>query len=317
MSNYEHSNEFARLKNQTESIETNLSSYQYLAVLDELLYKSVYSLIEGTKFFDTFVAQILGWQTLNPKRKICGVGKASLASHLVTFFLVDSPAKKLVILKKIRFDRSVLLESIRQWLDTIEEYEKVSESAPSLEILEKLNSINEASLLRTGYGLHSVFTQVKYWYKQAVNFKEKILEKYTRLCLNTAQRDYVDLQGKVKLDDIIQVYLLTALKAIDRCDTEKGVLTTHIQNWLLSAKNVVVSKYISESQETNVNLVSLDEIDNMASEVPDNNHEEIDSVRTIAKLYDPEGFGRLALNIEEVLSAKDLQLIRSMVHSTK
>jgi hypothetical protein len=204
-----------------------------------------------------------------------------------------------------------LLESIRQWLDTLKDYEKISESAPTIESLQKLSELNDASLLRTGFGLHSVYTQVKYWYKQAVVFKEKILEKYTRLCLNTAQRDYVDLQGKVKLDDIIQIYLLTALKAIDRCDTEKGVLTTHIQNWLLSAKNVVVSKYISESQEDNVNLVGIEEIDNMACVEYEDMTETIDKVRRIAKIFDSEGFGRLSLNIEEVLSLADIQLIKS------
>lgn len=274
------------------------------------MYKAVFPLLEGTKFFDAFVGQILGWQTQNPKRKVCGVGKAYLSSYLVTFFLLNSPKKKLVILKKIRFDRSVILESIRQWLDTVKDYKHICEQTPTVHNLKRLVEITDKSLLRTGYGLFSVFSQVKYWYDLTVNFKEKILEKYTRLCLNTAQRDYVELQGKVKLDDIIQVYLLTALKAIDRCDTEKGVLTTHIQNWLLSAKNVVVSKYINESTETNVNLVSLDELDDLTVDAVEDNTDTIKRVRRISKVFDPDGFGRLVLDIEEVLTSKDIAFLK-------
>ncbi len=307
---YEHSFEFSRLKNQQETIRENLSSYQYLKILDDLIYNSLFCIIEGTRFTESFFSQILGWQTLNPKRKICGVGKEKLSAYIVTFLLLDSPVKKLEILKRIRFDRTILLECLRTWLSTLDGYKELSIEEPTIQGLRKLAKYHSVSLVRDNHSVHSTFTQTEYWFMKANEFKTLILEKYNRLCLNAAQRDYVELQGKVNLDDIIQTYLFVALKAIDRCDTNKGVLTSFIQTWLLSAKNVVIDKYIDKQDNT-----SIEEIEDVAIEVPEDKTELVLSVKLIAKIFDPEGYGRLSLGIQDVLSTEDTRLIHASVNN--
>lgn len=118
--------------------------------------------------------------------------------------------------------------------------------------------------------------------------------------------------------------MVTGSKAIDKCDADRGVLTTYIQSWLKSAKNVAQSM---NSQDTLQSLkysdrsiltmeISHSELEEMSRE---STHEEklersdtIRRVRTIAKLFDPSGTGRILLEIGEELSAKDRQTLRAV-----
>jgi hypothetical protein len=242
--NYKHSELFAKLKSIEESIPDNLTSYQYLSVLDELIFNGLYPLIEGTKFFENFLAQILGWQTINSKRKVVGVGRQAFSSYLTLFFLLENPKQRLKLIKKMKIDRSVLFEAMRRWSSIAEEIHHISDTEIiTKDVLVQIADLSERASMRDSHHVMAIYNQVHYWHEQATSFKSQILEKYTRLCLTTAQRDYVQMNCQGDLDDIIQIYFMSAGKAIDKCDTDKGVLTTHIQNWLLSAKNVVIATY--------------------------------------------------------------------------
>jgi hypothetical protein len=332
---YKHSENFAALKRIKEAIPTNLTSFQYLSVLDDLVYKAVFPIIEGTRFVDTYLAQVLGWQTQNPKRKTSGVGRQIFTAQITLYFLVDDPKPKLKIIQKLRLDRAILFELIRRWSSMACEIEELGLAHPTPENIMRLHELHAVCNVRRGYSLHSIYTHSNYWYREAARFKTRILEKYTRLCLNTAQRDYVQLGHRIDLEDIIQVYLLTASKAIDKCDTEKGVLTTHIQNWLLSAKNVVIANHLQGHQQHNkrsstdphhphphsgalvgslMESVPLEDIESMAAEESDEQQsiENVASVRKIAKGFDPSGVARILMGITEVLSKEDLQILQSL-----
>lgn len=326
MSNtYRHSQVFASLKGITESIPENLTSYQYLSVLDHFLYKAMQPLVKNTKFVDAFLAQILGWQTQNPKRKTSGAGRQSFSANATLFFLVDDPKQKLKVLRGMRLDRSILFETIRRWLGQIPDYEELSSQIATPERMAKLEALRSQASMKESASLHVTYVQVYTNYKEAAAFKEKILEKYTRLCVTTAQRDYVQLGHREPLDDIIQVYIMTAMKAIDKCDTERGVLTTHIQNWLLSAKNIVVgsnvqeaAKRLAKSQGKNFDNpgepVSIDDVHDIPAETSDFYEREdiIASVRDVSKMFDPSGVGRILMGIQETLSEEDKNTLRAL-----
>lgn len=328
---YKHSESFAKLKSIKESIENNLTSFQYLSVLDELLYRAVYPIIESTRFVDVFLAQMLGWQTLNPKRKTSGLGRHAFGANTTLFLLSDSPKQKLKILKRMRLDRSMLFEILNRWFEVAEEAEKIGNQVANQEAVLRFHELQEKCLIKSGYGLTSTYRVAKYWHAKALSFKHKILEKYTRKCLVTAKRDFEGLEHKVDLDDIVQVYLLTASKAIDKCDTERGVLTTHVDNWLKSAKNVVVSRYITGSgadarsvvlnTTTNNKVVddliesaSLEDVEELShsdDEVRERNAH-LKEIRMVARAFDPQGFGRVMLHIQEELSEDDKARLRSL-----
>lgn len=328
---YKHSESFAKLKSLKEQISTNLTSYQYLSILDDLLFRGIYPIIESTRFVEVFMSQMLGWQTINPKRKTCGVGRHAFSARVTLFLLSDNPKQKLKILRKMRLDRSMLFEILRRWFELASDFQAVSEESPTEASLLKLADLESKCLVKQGHTLTAVYRTSNYWFQQSLDFKTQILEKYTRMCLMTAKRDYEELQHQVPLDDILQIYLLTAGKAIDKCDSERGVLTTHIQNWLLSAKNVVVSTYLQgdgqESRRVNISTTtnkkvvddlvesaSLDDLEELSHSDEDERERRADlqEIRTIAKVFDPQGYGRILLGIREELDHQDRLTLKSL-----
>lgn len=329
MNSYKHSESFARLKSIKESIQSNLTSFQYLSVLDELLYRAIIPIIENTRFIEVFLSQMLGWQTLNPKRKTSGLGRHAFSANTTLFLLSDSPKQKIKILKRMRLDRSMLFEMLRRWLSMSEALEKIGQESASPEAMSKLYVLTSTCLIKEGQSLTGTYRLSKYWFEQALGFKEIILQKYTRMVLMKAQRDYEDLSRRVELNDIVQIYMMVAGKAIDKCDTEKGVLTTHIKSWLKSGKNTVVATYLAEdSQEqrkislsttTNKQIVdNMLESSSSAEDLEELSHSDEDArerqadlkqIRMVARVFDPQGYGRLMLNIQEELSLADQQAL--------
>lgn len=306
------------MKAVNEKITNNLTSYQYLTVLDELLYNAVAPIVGATRFFDVFLAQVLGWQTVNPKRKSCGVGRQELATLTTLFFLTEDPKQKMKIVRQMKLYRNILFECVYRWLEATEEYERISSVIGSREGLEATSRVSELGLMRPGWSLHSTRSATVYWVGESKKFKESIVQKYTRLCARIAQQDYVKLGHPISLDDMLQIYVMTMSKAIDRCDADRGVLTTHIQNWLKSAKNTVQSMGEKDSggyshKDKVFGHVSLEDVDVAVSDDDTRDRqEEIMRIRRVAKAFDPEGVGRILLGIEEVLSDEDRRVLHSM-----
>lgn len=322
---YKHSESFARLKGIKESIEGNLTSFQYLNTFDMLIYNALYPIVDSTKYVDVFLGKVLAWQSTNPKRKSCGVGRHALTSHIVLFFLTEATDRKVLTLRKTKLDRGILVEIIRRWLAAVGEYESLSNQLTTTpQQQERMHYLESLACLRPSHSLYGVLTQVKFWYKQVEEFKSMILEKYTRLCLNKAQQDYVQLNHRVDLEDIIQVYLMAASKAIDKCDTEKGVLTTHVQHWLMSAKNQVMANLVNGVAYQIPNqakvqadqlgtTVPLDELEDEAQEEQEQEQERddrIERIRKVGRVFDPVGHARLMLGIQEILTIKERETLR-------
>lgn len=322
---YQHSDTIANLKGIKETIQGNPTTYQLLSTLDDMLYDALLPLVDGTRFLDTWIAQVLGWQTSNPKRKVTGVGRAAFSSYATLFLLLESPKAKIKVLRRMKIDRGVLFEAIRRWLGTAEAIEAISTLSVKPENFQRLYDLAEICNVRQGSSLLNIYRQVYYWHAEAAKFKSQILEKYTRLCINTAVRDYKEMNHSVELNDIVQTYLLTADKAINKCDADRGVLTSHIQNWLLSAKNTVMADNMQPTPSARSNAgknvmkglaesVPLEEIEDLAaadaSEAEETDHT-VSEVRIVARQFDPQGIGRILLNIEDVLCEDDLMALRA------
>lgn len=322
---YEHSKTFASLKKIKESIGTNFSSYQYLSTLDSLLYKVIYPIVDNTYFVDHFLAKILAWQYLNPKRKASSLPRSDFASCVTLFLIATDTSKKMKLLKKTKLDRSILSEMIRLWVQICEPYERLGSdlTVPRGSAAEAEKTIEIQASLKSDHSLYGAYQQATYWWSHYLEFRNRVLEKYVRLCLTQAQKDYVSFKHRVPMSDVIQIYLVNAAKALEKCDTEKGVLTTHITNWLKHAKNQVIAAHLSDTAYVlpknsktvsaflaKANLVPLEEVSEseIALEEP---AEDLQSMRQIAKLFDPRGLGRICLGIQEVLSSEERQILRA------
>ncbi len=322
---YEHSKTFASLKRVKETIGTNFSSYQYLSTLDSLLYKVVRPMVDNTYFVDHFLAKILAWQYQNPKRKVSSLPRSDFASYVTLFLVASSTDRKMRLLKKIKLDRSVLSEVIRLWLAVCSPYEGLSNDIDNrAHTLKEESDLEVKASLKSDHSLYGAYQQVNYWWSHYTEFRNRVLEKYIRLCLNQAQKDYVAFKHRVPMEDVIQVYLVNAAKALDKCDTEKGVLTTHTTNWLKHAKNQIIASHLSDTAYVlpknsktvgaflaKANVVPLDDLAEGDLVSTESDTSEVESVRRIAKLFDPRGLGRLCLGIEETLSNSEKQVLHA------
>lgn len=321
---YRHSEVFAALKATNERIKTNLTTGQYLKTLDEYLLNAVTPIIEATGYFDVFLPKMLAWQTENFRRKL-SMKNIDLPSAIMYFLLQSLPEDKLTLWKGLCLDRAVVFYALQNFLDALEEYELACNCEGPVPNFYKDSPLayylhvtrHHESSLSARRPLLPVIQQVRYWLNEAMEFKRRILEKYTRLCLTTAQKDYVAyFNCQVPLDDIVQSYIIAASRAIDKCDASQGVLTSHIQNWLLTARNHLSKSMTAEHQE--VSLDSVEGIDNLVTqkltslmEELTDTAENIDHVRRISRLADLTGYGRILLGIEESLPVATRAFLRS------
>lgn len=320
--NYQHSKVFASLKNITEGLKENLTTSQYLQAYDDYIENAISPIIVSTRLFDSFLARLIGWQEKNFRRKVSFLDRKIVPSLTIHFLIQTSSEKRLEAYRNLSLDRGIRLEFLKLFYDKLDLYLKAcncklalkGEKKPNLAYCTMVKQRIEQEL-KAKLPLISVYEESKFWYQHAIAFKQLILEKYVRMCLNEAQKDYVNyFDCKILLDDVIQVYLLAASRAIDKCDSKQGALTSHIKNWLLTGRSRVseqIEKRTSVSHFENIDFDSdeyrasqlLSEIDISSTE--DNSR----VIRYLAKLSDPLGVARAYLSIEELLSEDEVKLL--------
>lgn len=304
---YEHSATFASLKGLRETLEGNHTSAQYLETLDNLIDNALQPIIQSTSLFEGFLCQLLGWQEANRKRKVSFLDRHEFTNLACAWLLIPSRIERSFQSRRLRIERGALLEFLNCFNEAVAPYllacdANLTDSKGRL--LPTDAQIAYRREVEAAYNspvtLRPYILQAAHWTKVALHFKGLIIEKYIRLSLVNAQRDYTTVfEMKVKLDDVIQNYNLAAIRAVDKCDARQGVLTTYIRNWFLTARADILDG-IPQDNAT----ASLDETNDhsleKSTDPPDMETEQnIEHVRTIARLVDPEGYGRAFLGIVE------------------
>lgn len=146
------------------------------------------------------------------------------------------------------------------------------------------------------------------------------------MTIMAARRDHTALfDHKIPLDDVVHQYFLTLSRAIDKCDSNAGTLTTHITNWFFTAREGVTRQRSMNSSPVEDRSSDKDEEgleDNFAHEVkeqdtePSYTHDEsnssvhaVDDILYVARIADPVGAARAYLGIPEVLKPEELQVL--------
>ena len=321
---YRHSTSFATLKGISETLTNNLTTSQYLQIYDEYLDNAVIPIIVGTAFFDTFITSLLGWQEKNFRRKVSFLHRSEIPSLVVNFLLQPTAEKRVVAYKKLQLDRGIRIEFVKLFHSRLEPYIQ----ACNCELLNPFSrELDLSYCLRVKSALEESFRarvpllatdlESQFWLEKAVAFKQLILEKYVRLCLTNSQRDYVHyFNHTVELDDIVQMYLLAASRAIDKCDSRQGALTSHIQNWFMTARVRVKQQHEQQLARQSIETIDWDS-NELSSTSQKNSSQERDleekesneEIRMLAKIADPTGAARAFLGIEEVLRDSEFNLV--------
>jgi hypothetical protein len=316
--NYEHSKAFESLKTVKESIQTNYTSLQYLQTLNHFLWRALTPIAsECPTLFKGYLCKIVARQSLKASAKFTSNDRHKLPIQL--FNALRSNDTKLVEqAKEMHVNRGLLFGFISFFLNRMAEYKKLHERAAlGVVTRSKCWSVERSVGLRDGGELYQAIKDVEYWDAYARKWKDQIVEKYTRMALLQAQATYKDYHHVVKLDDIVQIYLMVVSRAIDRCDSRHGVITTFMQSWFKSAKSEVAKLAEGHQDSSYEGLIEEhgDAVhDLLGTVMPDQSSEMWQHVAYVAQQVDPVGLIRTALHIPQYVSLKHQRLLREFVH---
>lgn len=326
-SKYENSWVFGVLKNNTEEQQGNLTTSQYLETLDRYLDGALRCIVENTRYLDSVVAGLIGWQEENYRRRVSLHSKKQFIEVAITWLLKPRD-EKVSTVKALRLDRGVAMLACHAFLAECSQYEEVTR-LKRIETQEHLRIVSETErrLLVRGGNLAHAITLVRHQAELAAEYRGVILTKYIRLAIMTAKRDYVQyFDHRVNLNDMCGEYILATARAIDKCDYEKGPLTTHVRNWFFTARKHCANRYdhgrseselpeesgaASQSLNDDDTDSGLEELATDAVDVGLIKAESPTTIRFLAKLADPEGSVRKMLGIEETLSIQERKLLGS------
>ncbi len=318
---YEHSYLFQNLKQIKETISDNYSSSQYIDVLDKLLFKALRPIILNTNYLDKFLVELMHLAILNHRRKISNLSRESFITYVFTYLISDKTTKY-KIFKKMKLERTFVSFVVNSFINELKDYYDISIKCTQGDKESKIRKtmMEKNVFLLEGYSLWNVITEVSLYLNESQKFKKQIVEKYVRHILVAAQTHYKMNNSKMELDEIIQTMFVFASHAIDKYDQSKGTLTSYISTWLQHARNQSSVNELETSfvlphakrNELKNASVSLDSIENLEIEIEEDNYD-IVKVRQLAKLADPTGFARIAMDIQECLSRDEINLQKQCV----
>jgi len=320
------------LKRVEEKIKDNYSSAQYMEVWDALLYNALDPILKCSNIADIILSDVLHFYTENHRRKVSSLSKEDTFTSLF-LFLVAPQDQKLKRLKAIRLERSILRLIISTFLDKTDCYQELHVAATQypnrLQPTTLIGQIERSIAFNKEEDLFLAINTVKFWYSQANEFKNQLLEKYTRLIVTTSQSFYDTNNSKMSLDDIIQNLFLFSSKALDKYDSGKGTLTPYVKSWMKHAKNVSAVQedgtafLLPNMKRAEVENVAVSLYDEEALQVEDESSNiDLDSiaiqrrVQLLAKIADPLGLGRVSLGITEILSKEERRIQSKQVLKT-
>ena len=303
---YHHSLAFAEVKTIKEDIPVNLTSLQYLQTLDFFLWRSLrFLMLVSPRFFTSYLSKIVAYQHLHPMTKLSSENRNLMSCAFFNYVTTGDKEH----IRKMYLNRGLFFGVLSHWINLSTEYFSLKRRE---ENPKRLSEIALELSISDARRYWACFKQTEYWMLRAQDFKSKIMQKYTRMTLLQAQKAYIDIGHEVDLDDVMQIYLQTMSRAIDRCDSRFGVLTTFIQSWLKSAKALVLklvhSSHKCDSYEGLIE--SYGDAANFGTTDFDTTYDAIESLAHEAHLVDTSGCLRVMFGIPQFMSAKNLDALR-------
>ena len=310
MKKYHHSVVFAEIKAIDEDIKINLTSLQYLQILDHYLYNAVQYLIKiSPTFFDRYLSKVIAYQQIHAMAKLSSENREKMSCMFFNYMTTHD----FTYLKKIYLNRGLYLGILAYWLKRAKAYFDIKSPFTKEKDKALADSIYDELTIANSQMFFAYYKVIEYWTNKALDFKGKIVQKYTRMTLLQAQKTYVDYNHVVELDDVTQIYLQIMSKAIDRCDSRLGVLTTFIQSWLKSAR-AIVQKMVQNKEQVVSYEGLVEEYGDSADlgSIPfDTNYDLMQDLMYYSSLYDKTGCMRIKYHIPQYLSPSDLDLLNN------
>lgn len=295
-----HSTSFQHLKGVRERLRLNYSSAQYAEVMDVLLMRAIEPMARQTRVLDQLLPGVAAWASHNPSRKISSVLDKHELLHLLCLYPLAPARSKARMLTNMRLERSILAYALDLFLGACDSLPGHWPDMHPPELAVAVGWRLSGDDQRDCTSLWALWSEVRYWYDLYLDFRGQVAEKFTRLALMRA-RETAMILDHPSLDDVIQQYLMAIQRALDKFDPALGSLASYIGQWFLDARTTC-------RRDLGAPTVSLDqlmddglELGGVSADVMTTiiTKQEIERVRQIARVVDPIGFGRLALELDE------------------
>ena len=295
---YERSTTFGHLKRTQEHILENYSSEQYMNALDTCLHNGMYAILRCSQFLNDRMALLLNQYLHSGNVMYTSFGRKQAVESIQNFLSSEDIEEKFDIVREMRIHRNIII----QWLQDF----KVQGTGIRAKFL-KMKPVKDLVAATYSFSAATLFCcypDVTYWLDMGLKLRTQILEKYNRLVVNESRILYVKISHSAELDDIVQLLAIEAMRALDRCNVEKGPLTSYLQQYLKFSGSKIDfekdSSYVVKGVRTDYAHKSLD-LENAMDIGHESDLAAILSVRQIARTLDPKGAARYALGIQEIL----------------
>lgn len=300
--NYQRSQNIDILKHTKETISGNFSSEQYISTIDILLFNCIDGILRSSDYLDECISSFMLMHIYSKNNKHSSFKKELTLSLCAKFLAADDCDTKLKILKAVKLHRNHPILFIEKWLEKTKKYRILYLKKQSVSHIEKSVCHKKGK----HDSLFACIASVNYWFHLLLELKAIVLEKYHRLIVRESVNVYKTISYSSNLDDIVQLLSLEAIRALDRCNIEKGPITPYMQRLLRFAGNKIDfesdSAYIVKGNKGNYRHKSVELSENTQSIDGSDDTGDLDHVRKIAKIIDPDGAARYYLNIDEVFA---------------
>lgn len=273
--------------------------------------------LECPELFRSYLCKVVARQTLKASAKFTSNDRMKLPTQLFNCLLQDGD-KMVDMAKEMHVNRGLLFGFIAFFLNRLTTYKRLQEKAVlGVRTRSLCWQIERGMGVRPDGELYAAIRDVEFWDAKARKWKEQIVEKYTRMALLQAQSTYKDYNYVVTLDDVVQIYMLVVSKAIDRCDSRHGVITTFMQNWFKSAKGEVAKMAEGHQDASYEGLIEEhgDAVhDILGVSAPDLSTEMWQHVAYIGKRVDPLGLVRTHLGVPQHVTLQQRKLLEEFIY---
>jgi len=219
-----------------EMITANLSSKQIIVILNALLNAAAEPLFQHSHLMRQLVLQAMLQTQVDHRRKISIHSKENTAA-LIIYGITN---RDFSAIKHCEIDRGTLFKAV----DIV--YGRLKQA---VELERRLVRRPKSSklLLRQAMLAHrlgmpvNLMTPLARWigeyYELYLQFKERIIAKYIKFAYQEANRARALTDLHVDVGELFKNYLLALNRAIDKCDANRGTLTSYIQQWMMSARS--------------------------------------------------------------------------------
>lgn len=216
-----------------QRIGDNLSSRQMFLVLDGMIERAIEPLADTSDSFLEMSAEIVASRVIH-RRKI----DQEIVVAAFSAFFHDRRASCHAMIKA-NVDRGFMFAYLHRVSDIgkriIAAHVHVVKNKPSKIRHKFLQDMSDGSrILGRSKKLVPALQTSAFWYTRALDFRDQIVEKYIRLIYKSAVREHKKSAKRLEIPDLFGTGYLTAVRAVEKFNSNSGVLTSYMALWLRS-----------------------------------------------------------------------------------